>query len=92
MRGRDLGSIRQLLHYDDLQIKIDISGTQDFLLNPQETRNISINDAKLLESLFDVTTIGNNIDDIKWHGNSHYPNGTWIHYRFKQSSQRDDYG
>ena len=46
---------------NDLQIIVDISGTQDFLLNPQESRTIKL-PSETREAFFDVTTIGNNIN------------------------------
>ena len=46
---------------NDLQIVVDVSGTQDFLLNPQELRTIKL-PSETREAFFDVTTIGNNIN------------------------------
>ncbi len=46
----------------DLPINIDISGSENFLLNPQESRTVIL-PSETLESFFEVATVGNNIDE-----------------------------
>ena len=47
---------------NDLQINVDISGPENFLLNPEESRIIEL-PSETFEEFFAVTIVGDNIDE-----------------------------